>query len=192
MSDLAAEKAALRQRAKAERDRLAQAAGEHPGQALLRQVQASIPLVPGTTVSGYWPMGSEIDVRPLLNKLHKDGHRTMLPVMQGAGRGLLFKVWAPGDALQPAKYGTSEPMGEADFSVPEVLLVPLLAFDAEGYRLGYGGGFYDRTLSELRGLAHVTAIGVAFAGQEVAAVPREATDQPMDWIATEEGVRAIG
>ncbi|GAB5469470.1 MAG: hypothetical protein Kilf2KO_25000 [Rhodospirillales bacterium] len=190
MADVAEEKAALRRQAKASRDR---AAAENATAAVgflehLLKVEA---LPPGTAISAYWPMGSEIDVRPAVQHLHDDGHRIVLPVMQGAGRPLLFKVWQPGEALQPGAYGTSEPLDEAEFAVPEVLIVPLLAFDRKGYRLGYGGGFYDRTLAELRRLGHIMAIGAAFAAQEVARVPRDATDLALDWVVTEREAFAV-
>ena len=97
--------------------------------------------------------------------------------------------WRPETRFIPGGFGTQIPSPEEPEVVPERLIVPLLAFDASGYRLGYGGGFYDRTLAKLRALGPVTAIGFAYAGQEVAAVPREDYDQQLDWLATEHAMR---
>ena len=98
---------------------------------------------------------------------------------------LVFRQWAPGDALVLGRWNIKVPPEEAPEVLPDVLLVPLLAFDRRGFRLGYGGGFYDRTLEKLRTLKKVTAIGIAYAGQEVDAVPYEEFDQRLDWIMTE-------
>ena len=139
----------------------------------------------GATVAGYWPIGDELDVRPLLGALAARGHACALPVVVRKGEPLLFRRWAPGDAVAPGALGIPEPDAAAPEVRPDLLLVPLLAFDRAGYRLGYGGGFYDRTLERLRRGGPVTAAGVGYAGQEVAAVPRDAYDQPLDWIVTE-------
>jgi len=140
---------------------------------------------PATVVSGFWPMGNEIDVRPTLALLHRRRFDVALPVVVRRGQPLLFRRWRPGDALVPGGFGTSVPAPQAEELRPAVLLVPLLAFDRAGYRLGYGGGFYDRTLALLRGEGSVTAIGVAFAAQEVEAVPRDHFDQRLDYVVTE-------
>jgi len=109
-----------------------------------------------------------------------------LPVVVGKGRPLVFRRWRPGEALQPAAFGTSVPGAAAPEVTPDMLLVPLLAVDPRGYRLGYGGGFYDRTLDRLRGGGRtVTAVGVGFDAQCVAAVPKGLGDQPLDWLVTE-------
>ena len=185
------EKRRLRSAAKAARAAAAAAdrAAKGDAAAVLRdQFLASVPLAEEVVVSGYWPMGDEIDPRPLLEALAVRGHRLALPAIRAAAAPLDFRAWQPGDDLRPAGFGTHEPLSNAEELRPGLLLVPLLAFDAAGYRLGYGGGFYDRSLALLRGAGDILAVGLAFAAQQVAAVPREATDQPLDLVVTEEGV----
>jgi len=141
------------------------------------------------TVSVFWSMGSEIDTQPLLQALHDADHVTALPVVTAKAQPLIFRAWAPGDALADGGFGTSIPSTDARTVVPEVLFVPLLAFDGDGYRLGYGGGFYDRTLEKLRASdPDVLAIGIAFSGQRVDTVPRGPYDLPLDGVATESGL----
>ena len=136
-------------------------------------------------VSGFHPYLSEISTLPLLAKLVGEGWITALPVVVGKELPLLFRRWAPGDAMVSGLWDIQIPADTAPQVEPNVLLVPMLAFDRKGYRLGYGGGFYDRTLAKLRAVKLVTAIGVAYAGQEIEAVPHDAHDQPLDWIMTE-------
>jgi 5-formyltetrahydrofolate cyclo-ligase len=163
------------------------AAGRLARDALL----AAIAVPAGAPVSGFWPLDGEFDPRPLIEHFHDAGHVVALPVVIGRGQPLLFRRWQPGMALVPGSFRVLTPPPEAPEVTPAVVLAPLLAFDAAGYRLGYGGGFYDRTLARLRAAGHVLAIGVGYAAQEVAAVPREPTDQPLDWIVTEQGARRI-
>ena len=137
----------------------------------------------GVTLAGYLPIGSEIDPRPVM-AAHEGP--VCVPVMVGRGRPLRFRRWAPGCALERGPFGVMVPE-RGEWLMPEALIVPLLAFDARGARLGYGGGYYDRTLAALRGQAPVLAIGFAFAAQEVRRVPVEATDEPLDRIVTERG-----
>ena len=144
-------------------------------------------LPPGLTVSGYFPYRSEIDVMPLLERLHGEGAGIGLPVVVENGQPLVFRKWAPGDETELDQFKIKIPLASSPEVEPDVLLVPLLAFDERGYRLGYGGGFYDRTLAKLRGRKAITAIGVAYAGQQVDAVVHDANDQPVDWILTENG-----
>ncbi len=172
---------------RAARDRaLALRAGCDPaasGAALADRVLAECPPPAGAVVSGFWPIGEEIDIRPLLHRLHARGHTVVLPVTPRRGNPLGFRTWRPGDALQPERFGTFRPIGEE--AVPDFLLVPLLAFDRRGYRLGYGAGFYDRTLAAL---PRRFALGVAYAVQQVAAVPAGPHDVRLDAVATENGV----
>jgi 5-formyltetrahydrofolate cyclo-ligase len=138
-------------------------------------------------VSGFSAIGDEIDPRPLLTTVIADGHRVCLPVMQGKGLPLLFRAWTPGDSTTPGVWGIDEPLTTALRLEPDVLLVPLLAFDATGFRLGYGGGFYDRTIAELRAKKPVIAIGLAFDEQRIDSVPHAAYDQRLDWVLTPSG-----
>jgi 5-formyltetrahydrofolate cyclo-ligase len=142
----------------------------------------------GTVVSAFWPMADELDMRPLLQALHARGCVCALPVVVRPRAPLVFREWAPGDVLTPSAFGVAEPAPERAVLAPAIAVVPLLAFDAQGYRLGYGGGFYDRTLAGLRSSgAPFTAVGVGLAAQQMAALPREGFDQPLDWVLTEQG-----
>jgi 5-formyltetrahydrofolate cyclo-ligase len=139
------------------------------------------------TVSGFKPFADEIDVLPLMARLAAEGWRTALPVVVGRARPLVFRAWSPGEPTFPGVWSIPVPPESAPEVRPDVLLVPMLAFDRSGFRLGYGGGFYDRTLSALRASKPIVAVGVAFSGQELPEVPREAHDEPLDWILTEHG-----
>ncbi len=141
----------------------------------------------GDVISGYCPIHSEIDPMPLMGALQADGHRICVPVLQGAGQPLLFREWAQNCEMTDGPFGAAVPAG-GDWLQPNILLVPLLAFDRRGFRLGYGGGFYDRTLQRLRAAAEVVAYGVAYAAQELRAVPIEPTDQVLDGVVTEDGL----
>jgi 5-formyltetrahydrofolate cyclo-ligase len=139
----------------------------------------------GQIVSGFWPVGSEIDVRAAMLHAIAQGGRAALPVIVARARPLVFREWAPGRPM----IGLGrlyEPPAAAEMLTPTVLLAPLLAFDRRGGRLGQGGGFYDRTLAQLRAKGHVLAIGVAFAAQEVQNAPVDARDAPLDAVVTEE------
>jgi len=153
------------------------------GTELARHVLAQIRLRPAAAVSGFWPMQGEIDILPLLTALHARGHPTLLPHTPKLGNPLVFRHWHPGATMVRERFGTYRPIGEP--GVPEVLFVPLLAFDRAGRRLGYGGGFYDRTL---RLLPHAIAIGCAFAAQELPEIPTAEYDVPLHAVATERGV----
>ncbi len=153
------------------------------GRLLMAHVLRDCAPPPGVAVSGFWPMGPEIDIRPLLEALHERGHPVLLPVTPKRGQPLTFRAWRPGDPLIREKFGTMAPTGEE--GAPAFLLVPLLAFDRGGHRLGYGGGYYDRTLA---GLPGAFALGCAYALQEVDAVPVGPDDVRLDAVATETGV----
>jgi len=140
----------------------------------------------GRVLSGYMPIRSEISPLPVMEAMASHGP-LCLPVVEGAGRPLSFREWVAGGPLVKGAFGALVP-AEGRVLVPEVLIVPLLAFDAAGHRLGYGGGFYDRTLEMLRARGDVLAVGFAFAAQEVERLPAEPTDQPLDAIVTENGV----
>jgi 5-formyltetrahydrofolate cyclo-ligase len=142
----------------------------------------------GAVIAGYWPMGDEMDPRPLMLALASRGHALALPVTPPRGQPLAFRAWAPGAALRAGPMGTAEPVGGEEFR-PDVLLVPLLAFDRAGRRLGYGGGYYDRTLAALPG---AKAIGIAYAGQEMPEVPAGPQDMRLPLVATEDSVIICG
>jgi 5-formyltetrahydrofolate cyclo-ligase len=149
-----------------------------------RLIEPVLPIIPqGSVVAGFWPLAHEIDIRPLMTALHAHGHELCLPQTPPRGQALTFRRWTPGDTLRPGRFGTLVPDGPP--VTPNVLLVPLLAFDRRGHRLGYGGGYYDRTIATLPG---VYTIGCAYAVQEVSAVPSGPTDMPLDRVATERGL----
>lgn len=143
----------------------------------------------GSVVAGYWPIDTEADVRPLLARLHERGVVCALPRVVEPRAPLRFHRWAPSDDLEDGRFGTRQPLATRETVTPSVVLAPLLAFDAAGHRLGYGAGYYDRTLAALRRARPVTAIGVAYALQRLDMVPHEPHDQPLDWIVTEDGLQ---
>lgn len=150
-----------------------------------------LPLEPQAVISGYWAFRDEADPRALMLALAERGHPLCLPAIAGKRTPLRFHRWRPDDAMRRHSYGLTEPDVDAERITPSVLLVPLLAFDATGYRLGYGGGYYDCTLQALRLARPVLAIGIAYAGQEVAVVPHGAHDERLDAVLTENGYRAF-
>jgi len=140
---------------------------------------------PPQVVSGYWPMGDEIDIVPLLRLLFLQDLACALPVVVGKDRPLAFRRWHPGDELAPGPFGASEPISDAAEIIPTLVLTPLLAFDRAGGRLGHGGGYYDRSLAGLRRDGSIKAVGVAFDAQEIDEAPMNETDQRLDWVVTE-------
>jgi 5-formyltetrahydrofolate cyclo-ligase len=143
-------------------------------------------------ISAFHSFGTEISTFELFERLVRDGWTTALPIVLAKNTPLMFRTWVPGEPLVSGLWGIQIPPDTAPEVQPDVLLVPLLAFDRKGYRLGYGGGFYDRTLEKLRAIKKVTAIGIAYAGQEVGAVLRDEHDQHLDWIMTDREVIACG
>ncbi len=136
-------------------------------------------------VAGFWPLGGEVDLKPLLETWHRGGGTALLPRMQGEARPLRFLRWTPETQLEVAAFNVEEPPLDAPEYRPDVVLVPLLAVDLEGYRLGYGGGYYDRTLAAL---GDVQAVGVALDVQRVDELPRGVHDRPLTHLVTESGV----
>ena len=183
------EKAAMR-RSAGEARKAAHAAHPDAGAALRDGALASGLVPPGAIVSGYLPIRTEIDPVPLMTALAARGHRVSVPVIEARGCPLKFREWLPGIELVDGPFGASVPAA-GEWLEPAFLLVPLLSFDRRGYRLGYGGGFYDRTLERLRSRGPVTACGVAYTAQQVECVPIDATDQRLDAVATEAGVMRI-
>lgn len=144
-------------------------------------------LPPGATVAGFWPIRDEIDPRPLLDVLRKAGHRLCLPVV--AEPHLIFREFGRDTSFVPAGFGTQAPGAEAPEVRPEVLLMPLAAFDGSGNRIGYGKGHYDTAIAALEQQGRLVRIGLAYCAQEVAHIPAEPHDKPLDGILTEEGFR---
>lgn len=183
-------KAALREQVFARRDALDP---DWRLQASSRIVLHALPFVLAAKlapVAAYWPMRSEVDPRPLMAWLHASGVRICLPVVTEEASRMRFRAWAPGDALVRSGLGVMEPAATAPEVQPRLVLTPLAGFDRAGRRIGYGRGHYDRTLAALSGDGGpLSRIGLAFAAQEVDAVPAEPHDQPLDAVITEDGVR---
>ena len=178
------EKEILRNAARDSRAAFARACPDFAARAA--QCVDELAVAPGAIVSFYWPMGDEADPRLLANAFAARGHTLALPVVVVKKSPLHFRAWREGDPLIVHPFGMHEPSESAARVMPDVLLIPLLAFDARGTRLGYGGGFYDRTLASL---ATKRAIGIAYAGQEMAELPCHDHDHPLDSVVTENGVR---
>jgi 5-formyltetrahydrofolate cyclo-ligase len=183
---MTADKSELRRQARLRRAAAHRTDGAPAAAQLAEGVAAKAGLAFGATIAGYWPIGDEIDPRPLLATLAERGHRLALPVAIAKDRPLIFREWQAGDRLEEGPHGTHHPPAHALVLRPAILLVPLLAFDRRGFRLGQGGGYYDRTLAGLRAQGRaVRAIGLAFAAQEVAWLPDDPHDQRLDAVATE-------
>ncbi|HTC06908.1 MAG TPA: 5-formyltetrahydrofolate cyclo-ligase [Xanthobacteraceae bacterium] len=145
-------------------------------------------IAPGTIVSGFMPLKSEINPLPLLQKLAEAGARLALPAIAGRGKPLIMRAWELGAPLDRGQWGIREPKPDAPEVEPDILLVPLLAFDRAGFRIGYGAGYYDMTIHRLRALKPVIAVGIAFAAQEVPKIPTTPRDQRLDLVLTEREV----
>ena len=153
--------------------------------ALVETWRRERPIETPAVVSGFWPMAEELDIRPLMIELHNQGCQLALPVVVAKRQPLVFRAWRPGDPLEAGVFGTLHPSPKREVVEPDALIVPLLACDEEGWRLGYGGGFYDRTLEALRAKKIVTAVGVGFNAQLLPEVPHGPSDQRLDWLLTD-------
>jgi 5-formyltetrahydrofolate cyclo-ligase len=180
-------KAELRRAALARRDALPPADRMAAAQAIAER-GLPIALGPGVVVSGFSPLKSEISPLPLLRRLADAGAPLALPVVVGRGQPLIMRAWSFGAPLTSGVWGIREPPADAPEVFPDVLLVPLLAFDRTGHRIGYGAGYYDMTIARLRAMKSVTAIGIAFAAQEIAVVPATPRDARLDLVLTEHEV----
>jgi 5-formyltetrahydrofolate cyclo-ligase len=176
-------KARLRKEALARRDALSALFRAEASRAASERLLALPELRDLQPVGGFWPIRSEIDVRPAMEEFHRRGQAVCLPVL--ARPAMIFRTWRPGDAMVRVGFGLSEPLLEAEEVFPRALVVPLAAFDREGGRLGYGKGHFDTAIIVLGRRHPVLTIGVAFSGQEIAKVPLEAHDRRMDLIVTE-------
>ena len=145
-----------------------------------------IEIVRGAVVSGYWPIRNEIDPMPLLRHLAARGARLALPVITGRDQPLSFRAWTVEAQLLRGQLGIMEPSPQSDAVEPDIVLVPLAAFDRAGHRIGYGAGHYDRTLTQLRASKPIVAIGLAFAVQEIATIPALPHDVRLDYVLTED------
>lgn len=187
-------KAALRADAGKRRSRIAKADGVAAAHRLAERFLGVLPPGGGVTVSLYWPVRDELDTRPLMETLAAEGVQVALPVVLGKAKPLLFRRWRPGHPLVDGHFGIKAPPESAETVRPDVIGVPMLAFDADGHRLGYGGGFYDRTLTALRsdGKPRPLAVGLAFEQQRVAWLPRHGGDQRLDMVVTDHAVHRLG
>ena len=180
----------LRREARANRAQLAAQVGGFSER--IAGFAAELPIPAGSPIASFCALRDEADPQALALALAQSGNTLALPCVVGRARPLVFRRWQPGDALVPGVMGIAEPEPSAPVVSPQALLVPLLAFDAAGYRLGYGGGYYDRTLGSFRARGPVLAIGIAYAGQEVPRLPADAHDERLDMVVTEGGVRRFG
>ncbi|MBM3548932.1 MAG: 5-formyltetrahydrofolate cyclo-ligase [Alphaproteobacteria bacterium] len=185
---IAEAKRTLRNEMRARRERLADPSA---GPRLAQNVASLAPFATGAATAGFHPMPPEIDVLPSLAWFASRGHRVGLPVVVGRGQPLIFRFWLPGAPLERGMLGIPFPPADKPEIHPQLLLVPLIAFDRRGNRLGYGGGYYDRTLAALRAKGPLLTIGVAFSFQEVDEVPIDPFDAPLDAIATEAGAERL-
>ncbi|MGJ4956083.1 5-formyltetrahydrofolate cyclo-ligase [Bradyrhizobium sp. HKCCYLRH2015] len=174
----------LRAAALAARDALSDEARSAAAQAIAVR-GLPFALEPGQVVSGYAPIRNELDPVPLMRVLAAKGARLALPVILARGHSLSFREWSPGDRLTLGSLGIPEPSPVAAELVPDVMLVPLAAFDRTGHRIGYGGGYYDYTFSHLRKTHHLIGVGLGFAVQETEAIPALAHDAALDYVLTE-------
>ncbi|MGE4371396.1 MAG: 5-formyltetrahydrofolate cyclo-ligase [Xanthobacter sp.] len=187
--ELRAQKVWMRQAALARREAMGEAARAEAGQRAAHLACEEILRGPARHVALFASIRDEIDLRPLAALLRASGLQLALPVVVGADRPLLFRHWAADDPLTPqGRYAIPTPAPDAPQVRPDVVMVPLAAFDRQGFRIGYGGGFYDRTLAGLRAIGPLRAMGYAFACQQVAQVPHEPHDEPVDMMITEDGV----
>lgn len=185
------EKAALRKEMQERRAAMSAADRAHAAGAVATHAEALLGLVPGIAapvVSTYWAIGPEIDAVSLEAAIVARGGKLCLPVMVGKGKPLEFRRYAHGDTLNHRMWGIHEPLPTAGVVDPDLLLVPSLAIDRAGHRLGYGGGFYDRTLTGLRARRKIVAVAICYDEQVIDAVPHMHYDASVDWIVTPLGL----
>ena len=157
--------------------------------AVARQFLAQVPIPPDAVVSSYWAIGDEADPQFLERELRRRGHRIVMPRVAGRNLPLDFHIWETGAKLVRGGFGLSEPSRDWQKLNPDILIVPMLAFDGAGYRVGYGAGYYDRTIRGLRAAKSITAAGFGFAVQEFPELPHLAHDERLDWVITENAAR---
>jgi 5-formyltetrahydrofolate cyclo-ligase len=184
------EKIELRRAARARRDALPADVRKAAAEAIASRA-FPLTISPGIIVSGFMPLKSEINPLPLMKTLAEAGAALALPKIDGRGKPLIMRAWRWGAPLDAGQWGIREPKADAPEVDPDILLVPLLAFDRSGHRIGYGAGYYDMTIARLRSRKAVTAVGIAFAMQEVSTVPATERDARLDLVLTEREAIAI-
>ena len=177
----------LRTRASSFRQGMGEVVRKDASKAAVMHFLGEISINPNAIVSLYWPFGDELDCRGLIKPLIQKGCEVCLPVLRGANNPLVFRTFTGEENLVTAAFGTSEPGLEGRDVVPDVMVLPLLGFDKTGARLGYGKGYYDRTIAQMAKKPEL--IGLAFAGQEIDSIPVSAHDVPLEKIVTEQGIR---
>jgi 5-formyltetrahydrofolate cyclo-ligase len=188
--DIGQAKSALRLQAHAARAALRQAYRSEAAEAVARLFFEHVNLSSGDIVAAYWPIRDELDCHAIMVRLMEASHILVLPAVTGSDRPLEMRVWEQGASLFAAGFGTLAPSPLAPQAPPDIVLIPLLGFDRAGTRLGYGGGYYDRTLASLPKKPKL--VGLAFAAQELPLIPREPHDVALDVVITEAGVRQFG
>ncbi len=180
----------LREQARMTRSNITQSISTTEDKAFRKNIHQLLDSISNwSVISGYLAIGDEIDPEPILEEVLGFEKTSVLPVVIANKQPLIFRSWRPGQALERGPLNTRHPLVEAEQIDPDVLLVPLLAFDRRGFRLGWGGGFYDRTIAELVAQGRsITTIGIAYSGQEIDFVPQDAYDQRVDYVVTERGV----
>ena len=184
---VSAQKSELRTTALAKRDALP-AAERQLGAEMIAARAFPLAVTPGTIVSGFMPMRSEVNPLPLMRKLAAQGAQLALPVIQGRGKPLLMRAWSFGAPLEARQWGIKEPADDAPIVEPDILIVPLACFDRAGHRIGYGAGYFDKTIRALRARKSVTAVGIAFSAQEIPHVPATEFDEKLALVLTEREV----
>ena len=185
---LAEEKQTLRKAMRSVRRQFHLENGEEAAASLL-ELATSSPLFGGKkTISCFWPIQTEINTVPLIERLVKMGHRVCLPIVVGEAQPLIFREWLPTLEMIEGAFGAMTPPETSPALTPDLILSPLLAFDNLGFRLGYGGGFYDRSIEQIRKNQSLVTVGMAYSVQEVSDVPTETTDQKLDFLITEKEV----
>lgn len=153
--------------------------------AVISSFLGNAPIEPKDRIAGYWPVSGEIDIRMLMEILSEQGHVCCLPVVNKKNGPLEFRHWHKGVAMKISLPGIYEPADDAPIVKPKIIIVPLVAFDAKGYRLGFGKGFYDKTIESMAKMKDMITIGVGYEFQKVAEVPKEKHDQKLDLVITE-------
>lgn len=189
-AQLEEQKAELRKEALTRRMAVPQADRADAAKAAAEAFLEGVPLHAGQVVALYWPIRDEIDCKPLLTRLVDSGQPIALPVVLGEDMPLELRLWEEGQPLYPSGFGTLAPADTAPVVTPDIVVIPLLGFDKSGTRLGYGKGYYDRTLAAMA--SKPLLVGYAFADQELDFIPRLAHDRPLDLLVTENGLCRFG